>query len=229
MKRIVFLILVTFLLHGCGIDYDGETKNIFEGTITDDSGNPLEGILVEVLYANSNTIDVAGIDVTDANGNYLMITPSAFDEIDIKLQVNNYSYNQSGNNDNNYSTTSVVNITKELIKGHDYKLSFNEIQLFPLDRGVQLNLHFEKQFSHNQRISKVNVVGLVNESYTDYDFNYINDNYRYDLSDYYSDYTNIYTVAKNQTLIVKYMLTGYSVHEVEIPVGEENLEYTITY
>lgn len=227
MIRILFILLASITLQGCGIEYDGATKNIFEGTVIDETGNPLQDIEVKVWYSNGHSKDYAGIDVTDTNGNYLIIAPSAKEEIVIELQVNKSRYNDPANTF--YSETSVVNITKEVVKAYNYKLSFNDIQLFPRNAGVELKLNFDNQFSQNQSIIKLNVIGMVNESYTDYDFSYINDMYEYSFSDFNFQNTLRYYVATNQTLVVKYMLSDYSVHEFQLQLGEDDIEYTITY
>ncbi|NDI99945.1 hypothetical protein GWA97_12715 [Flavobacterium sp. LaA7.5] len=231
MYRIVLLFVAAFMLSGCGIEYDGSTKVIFEGRITDDAGNALEGISVQTEYYDGNDSDIAGIGKSDSDGNFRIIFPGADENVDIELMIN-HSGHYSESNNNIYSQTSYVNITPGVVKYYDYKINFSTIKLYPVSNNtVQLNLTIANELPPYRSIRKVNVIGLVNESYTDFDFNNIptdtsmQNNGQYD----YNNFNHIYSVAKNQVLLVKYMLSDYSVYEVEVPVGDENLEYTITY
>ncbi len=78
------------------------------------------------------------------------------------------------------------------------------------------------------QIVKINLVGVVAGHGIDYHFNAPpQPDTDFDYNSQYFPFN--YQVAKNQELIVKYMLSDGSVHEEPVNVGTTALTYTITY
>ncbi|GGB65073.1 hypothetical protein GCM10007424_01220 [Flavobacterium suaedae] len=235
MNKTILLLIFAFSLCSCGIDYDGKTKIIFEGNITDYNGSPLPNITVGAKYYNGNITDIAGFGETDSNGNFRIIFPGTNENVDINILINHLDY-MNNYNKNSYSTLSIGNITQSVIRAHDYKINFSTIQLYDLndDNSVNLRVNINKTSSYYDGIIKVNIIGIADDNYIDYDFDNIpsdspsNYNAQYDANLYY-EYSRTYLVAKNQTIKIKYMLSDYSVHETEVYIGEESVERTITY
>lgn len=225
MNKVLFLAITALTLYGCNtIEYEGSTKIIFEGRVTDPNGNPLEGIPVEAEYNDGDVRDIAGIGETNANGEYLIMFPGAREDVAIELQINWQYHNYSS-----LSNTTYVNITRSVLRADDYKINFEPVKLYPINNSVTLALNFVSSNS-GRSLLKYDVLGMVNVNYIDYNFQNIPMDTPRSFEPYYDYYPyNNISVAKNQLLTIKYMLSDFSVYEVEVPVGEESFEYTISY
>jgi hypothetical protein len=225
MNKIILLAITALTLYGCNtIEYEGSTKIIFEGRVTDQNGNPLEGIPVEAEYDDGSVRDIAGIGETNANGEYFIMFPGAREDVSIELQINRQYQNYSS-----LSNTTYVNLTRNVLKADNYQINFEPVKLYPINNSVILELNFVGSGT-GRSILKYDVLGMVSENYIDYNFQNIPTDTPMNFEAYYDYYPyGTISVAKNQVLTVKYMLSDFSVYEVEVPVGEESLEYTISY
>jgi hypothetical protein len=207
MKKLLGVLLTAVLSAGCGIDYDGTTKLIFEGHVTDANGQPLKGIKVITVVSNSDYSDDIGYDHTDVNGHYLMIFPKADEKVNVAVQIN-------AGEGSRFSRTEIYSIDLEEIQ--DYKIDFGVQALYEFGNSVHLRIIFP-----NILPEKVNLDGLVSDKRTDHNFDILPIE-----SEWWQDEAD-YIVAPNQVLRLKYLLSNGTVHEVQIPVGNEDLTYTV--
>lgn len=198
--------LCAYLLAGCGIDYIGSTKLIFEGQVTGPNGEPLEGIPVITHVYNNNDSDNIGYDITDSNGRYRMIFPKAI-KVKVELWIN------SGVEDMGLSRTQIYNI--DFGQTEDFTIDFGTHQLYEIQNSVRLHLNFDTVSP-----VKVNLSGLVSNNRLDYNF---------EVFPLGADWIEMedYLVAPNQVITLKYMLENGTVYETQIPVGEEDIIYNL--
>jgi len=221
MYKITLCLLMASLFSGCGIDYEGSTKYIFKGQITDRNGQPIPDIEVATFVDNGHASDIIGYDRTDGNGNYLMIFPKARN-VETSLYINHEFY--GSNTNSNYSGMEVVGIEQESIE--NYTINFSITKLFRNDDAVNLRINLVS--ISNRSIIKIRPLGLVQYSEIEYDPDFFG---TVDNEDQYFDPDNrlYYVVAKNQDLVIKYVLQDNTVHDVHVPVGAEDLTYNLEY
>lgn len=102
------LLLLCSLAYSCSIEYDGTTKIIFEGRVTNQNGQPLANVPIAIEISDGHDSDISGRDITDANGNYHAVSPGAREKVTYTVRVNYINHNQPA--DNTYSTSSYYNI-----------------------------------------------------------------------------------------------------------------------
>jgi len=208
------------LLCGCGIDYDGTTKLIFEGQLTNPNGTPLPGIRVSTTVANSYYSDEISYTTTDDNGYYRMIFPKPKGIIDTKVTINSPYHSVTSNSP--YSSTTITQIG--LDKVNDYKLDLGTTQLYQKFDSVGLTLNLNN--ISGSSIIKINALGLVDNNTTDFNFE---QPYRPGTDDYLYNVATQFAVAKNQVVTIIYLLIDGTVNKVEVPIGEESVTYTLNY
>lgn len=228
MKKIALLLLV-LSIQPCynDIDYHGGSKEVFEGVLTDQMGNPLPGIKVSAYISNGNDADIPGYDFTDANGFYRMVFPgvSRFDiddELYVALLVNQEVYSEVNNPQ--YSSFTIHNIKLNEMVNH--KINFGTSALFIPEDATSLSINFVAS-SAGAIKPAVNLLGMVDRNFIDYNQSLL------DVFDYYFDQAD-FTVAKNQTVTLLYQPYNFDsipgdIIEIEIPIGEEPVTYTLTY
>ncbi len=208
MKHLFTAMLFAGFLAGCGIDYDGATKIVFEGTVTAPDGSPLEGIKVSTHLSNSFEHDTISYDFTDSNGQYLMIFPKPDESVDIEVEIN------ESDAANGLSATSVVNIN--LSDAVDFRIDFGSQALFEVQNSVALHINIPDNLS----VRKIALTGLVSNNIVDNNFNSPPDpNENCVITDY--------LVARNQVITLKYLLANGSVRENQITIGEEDVTHTL--
>ncbi|MFP9118116.1 Ig-like domain-containing protein [Flavobacterium sp. RNTU_13] len=220
LKSLLFTAAASVLMVSCGLDYDGSTKNVLTGTVTNENGTPMANIPVTVNYYNSSIEENTGFDHTDAAGHFTVIVPKGKDAIP-KVYVNmpDFNYNPIG-----YSWVTYHNI--DTGKFTDYSYNMGTVKLCPADANKLVTLHINAPAS----VTKLNAIGTVMRNSIDLDFNiYSGDQvfttlpYKY----YYYDRSADFTVLKNQIITLKYLDANETPHEVQIPVENQNLTYTI--
>lgn len=207
MKQLLSGMLCAFFLVSCGIEYDGSTKIIFEGRVTDPEGQPLKGIRVSTNLSNGNDRDEISYDHTDSNGRYLMIFPKADDPVTIEVEINDAEVSE-------LSRSEIVNISFE--QASDYKIDFGTTSLYNEANSVSLQINTSSVFP-----VKISLTGLVADNWIDNDFTVIPQDPSWPLTQ-----TN-FNVAPNQVLRLKYLLQDGSVQEREIAIGSENVTYNL--
>jgi len=135
MNKLLLLIIIPFIALSCTdeLDFDGQTKKVFKGRLIDEQGNPIEGITVSASLHGGET-EVVGTDVSDANGEYLMVFPDAQDERYASLIVNGMQY--SGSLSPDYSYYTIYNININTLP--DHTLDFGTSMLFSPQNGTTL-------------------------------------------------------------------------------------------
>lgn len=222
LKKLLLLCCSAFLAVSCGLDYDGNTRNLYKGTVTDAQGNPLSGIPVSIEMHNYNHSETIAYTYTDAQGNFRVTAPRAKNGIP-KVEINKMQ---------NYGletflpeyTTSVTyhNINQDALL--DYTLNLGTTVLNTVQNNVQVNFNFART------PKKVNLLGIVTQNSIDLDFSVYHAGQDEDNSPftyYYNDLSTSFNVKKNQTLTLRYMDDNEDIHEQPITVGEQNLTITI--
>lgn len=218
MLKKLLLPLLALSLTGCGIDYRGSTKIIFEGRVTNAAGQPLEGIKVITHYTTNDDHDDVGIDFTDSNGYYQMVFPGAKSNVTISVSINDPDYTEDGNSP--WSSTRIINISKGQIA--DYSIDFGSEALYQKDNSVALHIDIPEPVSE-VTVKNIEVKGLVNDKSIDYNFAEPG----YEDFYFYYDGQGDFQVAKNQVVILKYLLSDGSTGEVEITINEADVTYTL--
>lgn len=230
MRKITLLLFVAFVTQSClydDIEYYGGKKEVFEGRLTDESGAPLAGIKVSAYISNGSDADIPGYDFTDENGQYKFVFPgvSKFDGDApyVALLVNQHVYTQVLNPE--FSSFTIHNIKFDRMVNH--KIDFGTAALFRPQDATSLQINFLSESGTNLPPPAINLVGMVDRNFLDYNRSLL------DLYSYYYNQAD-FSVAKNQTIILLYQpfnLDGSpgAIEEVEIPIGEDPVTYTITY
>ncbi|MEL1242628.1 hypothetical protein AAEO56_00025 [Flavobacterium sp. DGU11] len=210
MKKLLLVITIAGLLAGCGIDYDGTTKLIFKGRVTTPEGTPLEGIKISTFISNSYHTDEIGYDYTDSNGYYLMIFPKAHEKVNVEVDIN------SAGEDSALSRTQIFNIGLDEV--NDYTIDFGAQPLYENEGSVLLHIDLPE---NSASILKIGLTGLVDNHRVDHNFSELPE----DPNEWAHDQD--YLVAPNQVITLQYLLQDGTLHEVQIPIGEEELTYTL--
>jgi hypothetical protein len=233
-KKILLLICPILLLCGCGIDYEWDTRLIFEGVVADENGQPLQGIRIftnvtqgtgstGMLGSWGNDNDIVSETITDENGYYRMFFPSPQNEEQMLLLINNSRIGSDYSNP--FSTTTIYNILKHDLT--DHKLDFGEQRLYRVENTTTLQITYE-QVNSTSALSNIKLEGLINDKRINYNFT---------DADFDHSYIGTALISKNQTLILSYSVTSLTPqgefittpYEVEIPVGADPVIYTLQY
>ncbi|AWH86222.1 hypothetical protein HYN59_14375 [Flavobacterium album] len=207
MKKLLLALFVAGMSAGCGIDYLGSTKIIFEGRVTNPAGEPLEGIKVSTNISNSETNDEISYDFTDSNGNYRMIFPKAAEKVDIQLFINSDEANTE------LSQTVISNISFDDVE--DYTIDFGTESLYQSQGSVAFHIDIQ-----NNLPRKLQVLGMIAYKRIDYHFEGLPNDPGY-------GYPTDFFVAPNQVLTLRIMDPEGNIQEVQVPIGEENVTYTL--
>ncbi len=202
------MMLCTLLLAGCGIEYEGSTKIIFEGRITGPDGTPLNGIRVSTNISNGNDRDEISYDHTDSNGRYLMAFPKAEEPVNIEVEINDVEAPEQ------FTRSEIVNIS--FGQAEDYKIDFGTTALYDAANSVSLQIN-----TGSISPVKISLTGLVADNWIDNDFTLVPQDSNWPLT------PTSFMVAPNQVIHLKYLLQDGSVHEREIPVGDDNVTYSL--
>ena len=186
------------------------------------TGHPIPGIEVATFVTNGNSDDIISIDRTDSNGNYTMIFPKARN-VETSLYINSEFY--SDNSDPSYSGISIDNISQEKIK--DYTINFGTNILYRNQDVVAFHINLLNV--SNIPLLKLKVAGLIQNNTIDYSLQSVEDLFTIEQNYGYDYIPTDYIVAKNQELIIKYLLADGSVHELNIPVATENVTINLEY
>jgi len=220
IKRLFLLLLFPLIFTGCGLDeldYDGETKILFEGRIVDENQEPLRNIYVSIYLANEDDTDIINHTTTDNNGYFKMAFPKPIDADYVALLVNSDNYNPVNPD---YSNTTIQSI--ELDGRHGYNINFNDIAIFPLVNATTLSINVN---AGEITMPAFNLIGLVDYNYIDFDLP-LSDNLIYNNEAQF-------TVAKNQIIKLKYETRNATgqliINEQEIIINEVPVTYEFTY
>lgn len=221
LKKLLLLTSVVLTAVSCGLDYDGNTRNLYKGTVTDGAGTPLKGIPVAIMMYNDTYTDKIAYTYTDASGNYRLAAPRAKNGIP-EVVINPTNGLGIGAVEA-VSSVTYHNINQEAL--NYYTLNLGTTALASATNNVRLTISFNYDV-----VKKLNLIGRVTNNSIDVDFPvYIadNDNEVYPYSNYYNDLNNTFYVDKNQTLTLRYMDANEDIHEQPITIAEQELTVTI--
>lgn len=219
MKKIA-LLFVLILTYSCGLNYDGETRLVFETRITDHDNNPIAGKYVQIQVFENAVYDgsvdnVISDGFTDANGNIRLIFPSP--PANARMTVH-YS------DDPVFQQKHISNIS--IYDFRNYKLDLSSIQLYRMDEITT----FDVSLNHTGNQTDLGPI-TIDAVHPDYNFDFSTqaaptlENYFYDTK-----------VIKNQNVTVHYTVIDYNTtpstitnYSDIVPVGNNPVDYTITY
>ncbi|MGV3459460.1 MAG: carboxypeptidase-like regulatory domain-containing protein [Flavobacterium sp.] len=230
LKNTLYLILACCLLAGCE-DYDWETRMIVEGRVVDQNGNPVSGIVVNTEVdtdpsaGNSSLVEIISYTTTDANGYYRMMFPKPNYNGKINLLINADQYRNAI--DAAYSITEISNVRQSNF--NDYLVNLGEQDIFLINELTTLTIETNDDPALIGYITAIEVDGLLQQKVIDYNFDVENpDNQFY--------FTEVYSVAANQSLVVKYTTRTegfngpvYTTTEASVQIGTEPVTYAINY
>lgn len=233
IKKLLGNFILLFLLIGCtGLEYEGDKRIVYNGRLTDAQNNSLPGIRMSIIVqkgssgfgiifpASSSESETISYTTTDADGNYTMIFPAPENEDSISLLINR-------DEENNlihplYSGITILNIEKP-VADTNFTVDFGTYSLYAPENSTSLNV------SINGDIRNITPVGLVNNHVVDFG-NPVH-NYHQPVSSGNGMWTYVFTVAKNQELLVRYTIGNYEpgdvYEEVTIPVNNDPVTFII--
>ena len=209
MKKLIWFCLALFGFSACEINYDPETRYILTSHVEDIDGNAAAGVTCEIKVDNSYASETISSGKTDANGNLTLIFPKAKD--DASYDISYFDLNGT------YKPFYINNVSNALFT--DYTFSVDT----PLDRSndvVPLFLEYVQGVEGNflQSVALAGNLGVqpIDFMPQEYDFPY--ESYAY----------------KNQVITLTYVVieaaTGAPAeYEVQIPIGENPVSYSLTY
>lgn len=198
-------------LYSCGVDYDAETRLVSETRLIDKFGNPIVGKPVEIWVSDESGSDMIANTVTDANGKSLLIFPAPNDMENGRIDIR---FPQGGSfQEKNFREIKRTDFT-------DYKYTLNDIVLYASGDIVGLYIDFFNS-------SGDTLTALYLEDDNASENIYVNS-----PEDYFQP-QQYYNVLKNTTADLAYTVKNAagveSTHTVAIPIGTDNVEYTLNY
>ncbi|MBF6607643.1 MAG: hypothetical protein ITG00_02775 [Flavobacterium sp.] len=213
MKKLLIALILPLLV-SCELTYDAETRMVFETTLLDSDGNPLENIEVAVEARNSTDTEVISKGRTGIDGKILLIFPMPDGTMDVL--INDY-YGQAPNE---FQRKKLRNLHEDDFV--NYKYSYTPLVLFRPSEITNLNLSYENVSFQYSSVRDVYISG--DDPAYEIDFN---PDYEYDLMPYQLQ------VIKNSNILLHYTLVGVDGSETPVnaplSIGEESINYTITY
>lgn len=221
----VFLMVIT--CYSCGIEYDGETKLVTKGRILDVNNQPLANIPI-VMYDRAfgnygghfpgspgETIEISNT-TTDANGDYLMITPRPKNTDERKIKINSL--------DSPLQSKTFSAITNDVY--NNYELNLGATKIYPKSEIVNLMIVLNQvNFSH--RIINIQLLG------EDATFEVPYQPFLFTGEIFYT-YLNPFQVLKNQSIWIVYEVLNTQNNNVttlsqEVEISDEDVNFTLTY
>lgn len=195
--------------------YDGEKRLVFQTQVLDGNNQPLKNKNVMITIFNEFASDEISNGKTDKNGKITLIFPSPQSEFHIDFLIEN--------DDNSYLNRTVKQINSSNFI--NYKFVYDKTYLLKNEEVAPLNLTYDN-VNANLKIKKITINGIyhLNEDFFDCPFEYFD---QYQLPP-------IYLMKKNQTFQLKYTLVNTTsgqetLNTVDLTIGEESINYTLTY
>jgi hypothetical protein len=208
------------------VQYDGETRFVTKGIVLNSEGLPLPNINVEVtnsISKNSNNFIsyTSSIAKTNANGEFICISPMATNTLQTTIKINSNSFNGLSSH--------VYNKIQD-IDYQNYKIELNKIILRPFEENVSLTINFVKTNNSNFDIKKYQLV-QENQSNIVYNNPFLSLYAGIDNTNSNNAYFNTFTVRKNEDVILKYTkinsFTGET-EDIEMPISILEISENIT-
>lgn len=221
MKKLAFYAIALLCLN-CTIEYDGDTRFVVEGQLTDRNENPISNHAVQVWVHTEqegygSDRDLISFTRTNGFGEFKMAFPRAKGNIYYNIKMLDGS--------DTYQNKTVSRIKAKNFKDYTFT-SDSPLTLLKTDDIAELNLTLNAINPENQIID-LSLDGILADRVI-----YVNP--PNNPVPYYGD--NYYqNVAKNQTLTVNYDVRDNntqainSYQETIVITNEDTLEYTIDY
>lgn len=227
----ILITLVSILLMSACISYDGTTRLMIEGRITDRDGNPIEGMGLSVRAQKAgffipfvffipdarNTINQMK---TDSEGRFRMLFPRPIDADDIVLLINE----QNDGSIPTFNQRSIFNIQPDDFR--DYTIDFGSLEMFNVNETTFLTIDIQPEIPGRFRGIRLRLDALRQLQQDDYGRN---------LSDeIYTAFSGEIAVARNQVAAFYYDVLDRDSSLVSsnvrlITIGESPLTYEIRY
>jgi 5-hydroxyisourate hydrolase-like protein (transthyretin family) len=211
MKKLLSLLNLLSLC-ACAIDYDGETRLVFETRVTDSQGNPKANLPVSVQINDGELSDIISNGNTNANGKIVLIFPAPSNiDADISFNIGNVSpYMMSLYN---FKRADFV----------DYKIGIDNYVLYNEDEITDLNVELQ-QTNPNTQITEIHIEGDVGNEWF----------YRNQFGETSLQYQTRFTVLRNSNVQLTYTVadnTGANAQTFTVPltIGDSAVFYTINY
>lgn len=211
--RKLFTLIVLFTLISCeGIQYDGETRLVFQTVVLNSSGQPLPNSHVEISVGNAYSTGLISKGLTDKDGKITLLFPAPKNDLGINLRIYN--------DDDSYLQKEILNIRKADFE--NYKFIYQNDYLLKYDETAPLQLIYN-QTSSNKVITKVSINGTY---HMDQEF------YNYSSDDYFP--VGEILLKKNQAFQLKYTVLNLqsqaqTAYSVDLNIGNEPISYTINF
>jgi hypothetical protein len=213
MKKI--LSLLTFLsLCACSIQYDGETRLVFQARVNDSQGNPKADLPVSINISDGEISDMISNGNTNSNGEITLIFPAPSNiDANISIDIGNlYSY-----------ALSLQNLKRSDFT--NYKLAVDNYVLYNDDESTFLSVEYNPS-SNDRRITAIRIEGdVANEWF-----------YWNQFGESSLEFGTEFNVVKNSNVLLIYTVTDTSVSPasdetftVPLVIGNDNVSYTINY
>ena len=212
MKKLFLFIVILTIISCEGIQYDGETRLVFQTVVLNSNSEPLPNSHVEITVGSVYSVGLISKGTTDQNGRITLIFPAPKDDLGINLKIYN--------DDASYLQKEVFNIRKADFE--NYKFIYQNGYLLKFDETAPLELTYN-QTSFNTVVTNVGINGI---------YNMAQDYYNPSLEGYV--YPSEILIKKNQTFQLKYTVLNMQTHvETEhidyLTIGNNPLSYTINY
>lgn len=212
MKKIILAILF-LTVTSCEIQYDGETRLLFETTLKNSDGSAVSGQEVFVFVQSENISNAK----TDRNGKIKLVFPAPkFDDfIEVRIE-----------NSGAYQTKVFTNIKKKDFE--DYKLNVgSSIVLYKNDEITDFDIILNHVSSTTQ-LQSIKLEALLPLEYTVYNTDAATNPFPNSVQ------TN-YRIVKNQNFVLKYTVINYTTPStteeftVNLSVANDAIAYTLNY
>lgn len=230
IKKLLCFCFILFTIYSCvDLVYSGSSKIVYTGRVTDASGTPVTGIPLRIfiqkgdgplgfIFQGSNeAAEVISYTTTDEDGNYTMIFPTPKNESAISLLINR---DENGQISNNMYSNIVKYRLEKPGESNDFTVDSGDNQVFKTAEATTLTVIANDPW-HN-----ITPVGVINNQII-YADDAVHQYYQYTSNGDQKEYT--FSVAKNQTILLRYTFGDYMDEYTEVPVyvGESPVTYTI--
>ncbi|WP_293893207.1 hypothetical protein [Flavobacterium sp.] len=212
-KKLLLLFFISSVISCEGIQYDGETRLVFQTVVLNSNGEPLTNSHVEISVGNAYSSALISKGKTNQNGSITLVFPAPKDDLGINLKVYN--------DDASYLQKEVLNIHKSDFE--NYKFIYQNDYLLKADETAPLVLTYNHSSPYTAL--KVSVNGIYYMDQELYNFNYDTD---FNILPYEI------LIKKNQSFQLKYTVLNMQTNVeteyiVDLTIGTNPLNYSINY
>lgn len=224
MKKIAILLFFS-LFYSCEIQYDGDTKLVIKGKISDRNNIPLanksinvyvsrESMSIPFVFYIPSESNYIGKATTDSNGNYTIVIPKPTNFTEIIVETNDNSNDLNPKQFRNIQLSNFIN----------YQYLVPNTKLYQKSSLTNLNV-FLNNINPNIELLNIEYLGNIPN-----EMEMINP-----FVNTYGNFTLNLNVEKNQTIILKYTIKDHSnntisVLQQNVTIDNSNsINYTLNY